>query len=221
MKRRREERPRQEPKNGRVPPSDGEQIARAHGILILNLQKMKNPVYPLSTWNPSSVESFNLEDSDDLIGVMKNLIDGNHPGLLTTVDERNRPHARWMATFAFEKFPHIYTLTSPQSRKLAHIARNPYVDWTFSNQDLSLILNLSGTAQALTKIAAIKRAWRMVEDKSHAYFLNNFNEKPGFAVLETVVTGMECCIPQSGFRWSADVDSLKPATKLHSLKAQS
>lgn len=174
---------------------------------------MKNPVYPLSTWNPKSIESFSLEDSDDLIGVIKNLIDGNHPGLLATVDEKNRPHARWMATFAFEQFPHIYTLTAPKSRKLAHIAFNPSVEWVFSNQDLSLILTLSGTARVLTETAAIKKAWRMVEDKSHAYFLNNFNEKPGFAVLETTVTEIACCIPQSGFRWAIDVDSLKPSVR--------
>lgn len=174
---------------------------------------MKRLVYPLSTWKPEPAESFSLEDSDDLIGVMRNLIDGRHPGMLATVDERGRPRARWMATMAFERFPHIHTLTAPGSRKLAHIARTPHVNWTFSNQDLSLILNLSGTARVLTERAAIRRIWKMIEDKSHAYFLTNFREKPGFAVLETTVTEIECCIPQSGFRWSVDIESLKPPAR--------
>jgi general stress protein 26 len=141
---------------------------------------------------------------------MKSLIDGKHPGLLTTVDADNRPHARWMATFAFEEFPYIYTLTAPDSRKLEHISENPRVEWVFSHQNLSLILNLSGAARKLTRAADIKRVWRMVEDKSHAYFLKNFREQPGFAVLETLVTRVECTVPRSGFRWSVDVDSLQP-----------
>lgn len=172
---------------------------------------MKTPVYPLSTWKPETLESFSMEDSDDLAGLMRNLIDGQHPGLLTTVDERGHPRARWMATFAFERFPHIHTLTSPDSRKLAQIAETPYVNWTFSNQDLSLILNLSGTARVVTDKMLIRRVWRQIQDKSHAYFLNNFREKPGFVVLETTVTEIECCLPQSGFRWTEDVTSFRPS----------
>lgn len=174
---------------------------------------MKTPVHTFSTDNQEVIESFNLEDSDDLIGAMKNLIDGKHPGLLTTVDEDGRPRARWMSTFALEQFPHIYTLTAPHSRKLAQIAKNVRVNWTFSNDNLSLILNLSGIARELTKPKDIKRVWKMVEDKSHAYFLKNFSEKPGFVVLETTVIEVECCIPQSGMRWSVEVKALRGSDK--------
>jgi general stress protein 26 len=171
---------------------------------------MKKVIYPLSCWQEESDGTFNPEDCDDVIGVMKSLIDGNHPGLLTTVDEANRPHARWMATFAFEQFPHIYTLTSPDSRKLGHIGRNPHVEWVFSSQNLGIVLNLSGEARILTKAAEIKKIWRMVEDKSHAYFLKNFRERPGFTVVETLVTRIECTIPRFGYRWSVDVETLRP-----------
>jgi general stress protein 26 len=171
---------------------------------------MKKVIYPLATRQSGSGETFNPEDCDDILGVMKSLIDGNHPGLLTTVDEKNHPHARWMATFAFEQFPHIYTLTAPDSRKLGHIGRNSHVEWVFSNENLSLVLNLSGEARTLAKAAEIKKIWRMVEDKSHAYFLKNFRERPGFAVVETLVTRVECTIPRFGYRWSVHIEALRP-----------
>jgi general stress protein 26 len=171
---------------------------------------MKTPIYPLPSYRAEDSSSFSLDDCDDVLGLLKALIDGSHPGLLTTVDEANHPHARWMATLAFDNFPFVYSLTARKSRKLAHIAKNPYVDWTFSNENLSLVLNLSGIAKALSEPAQIKKVWRLVKDKSHAYFLDNFSENPEFVALETTVTGIECCIPQSGLRWSVEADSLKP-----------
>lgn len=176
----------------------------------ISFKAMKKPVYPLPSYRAEDSSSFSLDECDDVMEVLKALIDGSHPGLLATVDQANRPHARWMATLAFDKFPFIYTLTARKSRKLAHIAKNPHVDWIFSNENLSLILNLSGTAKALIEPAAIKKVWRLVKDKSHTYFLDNFSENPEFVALETTVTDIECCIPQSGLRWSVDRDSLKP-----------
>ncbi len=39
---------------------------------------MKDPIYPLSTWKPEKEGSFNIEDSDDVLGIARQLIDGNH-----------------------------------------------------------------------------------------------------------------------------------------------
>lgn len=169
---------------------------------------MKDPIYPLSTWKPEKEGNFNIEDSDDVLGIARQLIDGNHPGILTTVDEHGVPRARWMATTSFENFPEIYTLTAPKSRKLRHIDKNPYVNWMFSSSDLSLILNLTGKADVVVDTTLIKKIWRSIEDKSHAYFLNNFTERPGVTVVRTVVEYIECCIPQSSLRWQVSVKDL-------------
>lgn len=165
---------------------------------------MKKPILPLSSWTQPALGSFDFENSDDIVGVARELIDGNHPGILTTVDEKGRPHARWMASLDFEDFPHIYTLTAPHSRKLKHIEAHPVVEWMFSNQDLSFIINLLGIAAPVTETSLIKRIWRSVEDKSHAYFLNNFTERPGVAVIQTTVTEITCCLPQSSLTWSME-----------------
>ncbi|CAN5436217.1 hypothetical protein BH09VER1_BH09VER1_52210 [soil metagenome] len=173
---------------------------------------MKTPIFPLSSWTQPASSSFDFENSDDILGVARELIDGNHPGILTTVDESTRPHARWMASLDFEDFPHIYTLTAPHSHKLKHIAVNPIVEWMFSNQDLSFIINLRGIATPVTDTTVLKRVWRSIEDKSHAYFLNNFTERPGVAVIQTTVTEITCSLPQSSLNWSMEVSSFSTDT---------
>jgi general stress protein 26 len=172
---------------------------------------MKHPVYPFPVTDPKLAETFSLEDSDDIENIAKHLIDGNHPGVLTTVDSIGRPHARWMSTLAFKDFPRIYTLTGPASRKIADIMVHPLVNWMFSNQDLTLILNLSGHAHVVSDMSEIKRVWASIEDKSHAYFLKNFGGSGGCAVLQTTVDKIECCIPQSNLSWSMNLDTLTTA----------
>lgn len=169
---------------------------------------MITPKFPLIPGSLAPVDSFDLEDCEDLEAIAKKLIDGHHPGVLTTVDSMGRPHSRWMTTMSFDDFPHIYTLTSAKSRKLAHIADHPFVNWMFSNQDLTLILNLMGHAQIFTDSKAIKSVWKKAKDRSHAYFLSNFGEQSGCAVLETTVDQIECCIPKSNLRWSVDIAAL-------------
>src|SRR5690348_1860927 len=106
---------------------------------------------PFLTHRPpmEAPDAYTIDDSEDILNVARQIIDGNHPGVLTTVDENGCPHARWMASFSFDEFPFIYTLTAPKTPKLEHLVTHPMVDWMFSNQDLTLILNLRGFAQAL------------------------------------------------------------------------
>lgn len=172
---------------------------------------MNAPTFPHTPLTGSQQVSFSLDDSDDISSIARELIDGTHPGILTTVDPNGRPHVRWMATTSFDDFPYIYTLTGPRSRKLSHIQRNPYVEWMFSGDDLTIVMNLAGRANILSDPAEIKRVWKRIEDKSHAYFLNNFSERPGVAVLQTEVEKVICSLPESCLSWAVDIDSLRHA----------
>ncbi len=166
--------------------------------------------------NPSSPathsgESFDIEDSDDLFGVARQLIDGRHFGVLTTTDSDGAPHARWMATMTFEKFPRILTLTSAGSGKVKHIRANQHVDWLFNNEDFTLVLNLKGRARIFTDTVSIKRAWKAIKDKSHAYFLNNMAGDSKIAVIETVVERVDYTAAQHGLRFSRTFGAALPA----------
>jgi pyridoxamine 5'-phosphate oxidase len=149
-----------------------------------------------------SSESFDIEDSDDLFGIARQLIDGHHFGVLTTVDADGAPHARWMATMTFEKFPRVLTLTSAGSSKVKHIRANQHVDWLFANEDFTLVLNLKGHARIFTDTVSIKRAWKAIENKSHAYFLNNMAGDQEIAVIETVVERIDYTSARNGLRFT-------------------
>ncbi|HRJ73747.1 MAG TPA: pyridoxamine 5'-phosphate oxidase family protein [Terrimicrobiaceae bacterium] len=167
---------------------------------------------PQSRMNaPGTNETFQLDECEDLAGLARQLIDGNHAGVLTTVGDDGAPRARWMATFAFNEFPKIRTLTSAASAKVRQIKRHAKVNWMFSNSDLSLIVNLAGTAEILTDSRSVKRALKEVTDTSHAFFLKNFSGSLDIVVIETTVDRIDCTLPQSSLKWSQFV--AEPPTK--------
>lgn len=145
---------------------------------------------------------FDLDDVEDVIGLVKNLVNGRHPGILGTVNAEGRPSLRWMSTLAFEEFPVFQTLTNPESRKIQEIEACPFVNWMFFNDDLSLIVNLSGKARIIRDVVELKRVWQTIVDKSHTYFLNQYATKLGFVVIETTVETIECNSPKNALRFS-------------------
>jgi len=136
------------------------------------------------------------DHGEHVIRVAKELANGKRPGVMATVDPEGMPHLRWMATLSLNEFPHLYALTSPDCRKIEHIRRNPRVSWLFSNNDLTVIINLRGTATVITEKNEVNRIWRLIEDKSNAYFLSLDTVAGGVAVIDTVIEDVECTIPR-------------------------
>lgn len=179
-------------------------VFRPPGIPLLTIMKASDAISFEDT-------TFDLEDSEDLLGLARSLINGHHPGILATVDPAGQPHLRWMSTLAFGEFPVFHTLTAANARKVAHIRANPQVNWMFYNKDLTFILNLSGRAHVLDDPATLKQVWRSVEDKTHTYFLNEYSHRPGFVAIETQVDSVECTSPASGLRVQVKLEDLQTA----------
>jgi general stress protein 26 len=159
----------------------------------------------MNTFPETDVNSLDAKDREQVISMAKQLLKGNNPGILSTVDQSGFPQSRWMATMSFDDFPDLYTLTSATSRKVAQIQEHPTVHWMFSNQDLSFIVNLTGTAEIyLHEADAMKRIWGQIADKSRAYFLGDSVRGPGFVVIHTKVEMIECTIPRKVLRFSID-----------------
>ncbi len=136
------------------------------------------------------------------------LINGSHPGILSTIDERGYPSSRWMATLSADDFPLFYTLTSPQSHKLVHLTKHPQVSWFFFNEDRTLTVSLKGQARILEDIPTLKRIWKHVQDKSLAYFLKQYSEGIGFVAIETQVQDAECSSPGANLRLHLDLNEV-------------
>jgi len=131
-----------------------------------------------------------------VVELAKKLADGKRPGVLATVDEQGMPHMRWMATLSLHDWPLLYTITSPASRKIQHITVHPHVSWMFSNDEMNIIVNIRGKARMVSDLGQMQRVWKLLEDKSKAYFLSIAADGPGFAVIETEIEDIDCIIPK-------------------------
>ena len=141
-----------------------------------------------------------------VIGLAKRLANGKQPGVLATVDEHGMPHIRWMATLSLHDFPLLYTITSPASRKIQHIMANPAVSWMFSNEEMNVVVNIRGKARVVNDSGKMQEVWKLLEDKSKAYFLSIATDGPGFAVIETEIEDIDCIVPKYEIRFRAHSD---------------
>jgi len=159
----------------------------------------------MNTFPETDANSLDPKNREQIISLARELLQGGNPGILSTVGQSGFPQSRWMATMSFDDFPDLYTLTSATSRKVAQIQEHPIVNWMFSNQDLSFIVNLTGRAEIyLHEADAMKRIWHQIADKSRAFFLGDSVKGPGFVVIHTKVEMIECTIPRKMLRFSID-----------------
>jgi general stress protein 26 len=154
----------------------------------------------LETQSPGQKSS---KHAEYVIELAKRLADGRRPGILATVDEQGMPHLRWMATLSLQDFPVLYTITSPRSRKIQHIENNPNVSWMFSNEEMNTIVNIRGKARIASDFGKMQHVWKMLEDKSKAYFLSLSTDGPGFAVIETEIEDIDCSVPKYDIKFQA------------------
>ena len=160
----------------------------------------------MNTFPETDANSLDPKNREQIISTVRQLLKGNNPGILSTVDQSGFPQSRWMATMSFDDFPNLYTLTAANSRKIGQIREHPIVQWMFSNHDLSFVVNLSGKAELfLRDTETMKQIWKQITDKSRAFF---FVEGPGFAVIHTKVEMIECTIPQKMLRFLIDPGEL-------------
>jgi general stress protein 26 len=138
-----------------------------------------------------------------VVDLARKLADGTRPGVLATVDEHGMPHMRWMATLSLRDWPLLYTITSPTSRKVAHIRKNPNVSWMFSNEEMNIVVNIQGKARIADDFGKMQHVWKLLEDKSKAYFLSIAADAPGYAVIETEIEDIDCIVPKYDIRFQA------------------
>jgi general stress protein 26 len=81
----------------------------------------------MNTSSQIDPDSLDPNDRAQVIRMARQLLKGNNPGVLSTVDESGSPQSRWMATMSFEDFPNLYTLNAANSRKIAQIREHPVV----------------------------------------------------------------------------------------------
>lgn len=166
-----------------------------------------------SSDSPNSPQGKAAKHAEYVIDLAKKLADGNRPGILATVDENGMPHLRWMATLSLHDFPLLYTITSPASQKVRHIKVNPNVSWMFSNEEMNVIVNIQGKARMASDVGKMQHVWKMLEDKSKAYFLSIASDGPGYAVIETEIENIDAVMPKYDIRFQTGSTDMGSSSK--------
>jgi general stress protein 26 len=147
----------------------------------------------------------NSRHVDYVVDVAKKLADGKRPGILATVDEHGMPH--------------LYTITSPNSAKIQHIQKKTNVSWMFSNEEMNIVLNIRGKARINCDFGKMQYVWKLLEDKSKAYFLSLATDGPGFAVIETEIEDMDCIVPKYDIKFQTHAADLQSSSALNAAPA--
>ncbi len=140
----------------------------------------------------------------ELVGRTRRLLaSGSNPqttAIFTSVDPEGWPHAAWMGSTVSADMRRIYSLTSPDSRKVRNIRDNGRGEWMWVDASRETVLYLRGTTSLIEDAAELKRIWALFPDKSRSYFLSYFNTTPGYAVISTEIEEIECLMPRENQR---------------------
>ncbi len=117
--------------------------------------------------------------------------------IIETADSSGIPHASWMGTLSSPSIATLFTITSPDSRKVVNILENPNVEWMFTSAGRTEVAYLRGKARIVSDPEEIEVAWKLLKDKTRAYFMKYFDQ-PGmkFLILETKVDEIEYTVPK-------------------------
>ena len=142
--------------------------------------------------------------------LLADLLASDTVAMLSTVSPEGRPHSTWMGTMGLLAKCELLTITSPDSEKVRNIQANPHVEWLFTTEDQTDLLYLTGEATVLDEPAAIKTAWKNVNNLQRAFFLKYFNSGIGIAVVKTRIATVTHCVPMDNSKDDYDAADAWP-----------
>jgi len=137
-----------------------------------------------------------LNKLDDIISKVKT-------GVLTTVDENNRPHTRWMSPIVLRKRPgFIFTVTSKTFTKKHEIEQNPHTEWMIQSRDLREIMNVQGETTIIENASLRSELLEEISDRLDVFWKLCDNEED-MVVLETAIDEISYYKPMDCFKEKA------------------
>lgn len=131
--------------------------------------------------------------------ILSKSLEEHGEAIIETADRSGIPHASWMGTLGSPNLTTLYTMTSPDSRKVVNVLENPNVEWMFTSQNREEVAYLRGEARIVHDPEEIEVAWKTLKNKTRAYFMRHFDQ-PGmkFLVIETTVSEVVYAVPKDG-----------------------
>jgi general stress protein 26 len=125
-------------------------------------------------------------DKTEEIKTVAKKIKGIHTATFSTIDEKGNIVSRPMATQEVEFDGTIWFMTSKESHKAQQIAAQPHVGISYSSDDKTKFISVSGTAELLRDEAKITEFWN---DYYKAWFEGP--EDPNITLLKVTVNRVE------------------------------
>jgi len=140
----------------------------------------------------------------EIVGALDAIIDEAQVGALATIDPEGRPAMRWMTPTTVRGRPgYLYSVTSPQFRKIRHLAASPHVEWMFQTPELNRIVTVRGRMSVIDNPQLKSEVLESIGRRLEVFW--RVNEKTDFIVLETVVDQISVFHPMKHSRDSVSI----------------
>lgn len=123
----------------------------------------------------------------EFTSLLDTIIEDAKTAVLATVDKDGRPHLRWMTPTLLPDRPGaVYAVTSPDFKKIAHLAENPQGTWMFQTRLLGRIAHVSGPINVIDNSAMKAEVLQGIGRRLNVFW--RVNKDPSkLVVLETVI----------------------------------
>ena len=137
-------------------------------------------------------------DSKKFAALLDGIIEDAKTAILATVDGRGQPHMRWMTpTLLGDRPGAIYSVTSPDFAKIAHLSENPKVQWMLQTRLLDRIATAAGPVNVIDNSAMKAEVLEGIGWRLSVFW--RVNKDPSkLVVLETIVEEADYFEPMKG-----------------------
>lgn len=139
-------------------------------------------------------------DKQSFAALINSIVEDAKTAVLSTVDETGAPHMRWMTPTLLKDRPGaIYAVTSPEFRKVKHLAENPHAQWMFQSKLLDKVVTVSGRVNVIDNSAMKAEVLEGIGRRLTVFWRVN-TDATQLVVLETVMEHGFYFEPMSGVR---------------------
>lgn len=124
----------------------------------------------------------------EIITGLEMIIEESKTAILTTVDTKGYPHARWMTPTILKDRPNtIFAITSAAFSKAVHLKENSHAEWMFQTKMLDTIISVQGLVNLLDMSSIKNEVLEAIGPRLTAFWKLKADDESNLLVIETVI----------------------------------
>ncbi len=126
-----------------------------------------------------------MENKRELFECITEILEETKVGVMTTVDDNNHPHARWMVLSLLKDSEKcFYAISSPNAHKCHDIKNNPNINLLIQDKALTKVISITGKAQIIDNPSLRAQVIENIGSKLSTFWRVNSDRDYGFIVIE-------------------------------------